>query len=122
MLNIAFGEPTLAVDTHVFRVANRTGLAPGRTVEAVEKKLGVRPDQVVELMALTGDKVDNGPGVPEAIRAFVFEPFFTTKPRGRGTGLGLSLVHATAAAHGGSVRVEDAPGGGARFTIELPAD
>jgi endonuclease-3 len=39
VLNIAFGEPTLAVDTHVFRVSNRTGLAPGKTVEAVEKKL-----------------------------------------------------------------------------------
>jgi endonuclease-3 len=39
VLNTAFGEPTIAVDTHIFRVANRTGLAPGKTVEAVEKKL-----------------------------------------------------------------------------------
>jgi endonuclease-3 len=39
VLNIAFGEPTLAVDTHVFRVANRTGLAPGKTPTAVEKGL-----------------------------------------------------------------------------------
>ena len=39
VLNCAFGEPTLAVDTHVFRVANRTGLAPGRTVRAVEDGL-----------------------------------------------------------------------------------
>jgi endonuclease III len=39
VLNVAFGEPTMAVDTHVFRVANRTGLAPGRTPEAVESKL-----------------------------------------------------------------------------------
>ena len=38
-LNIAFGEPTMAVDTHVFRVSNRTGLAPGKTVLDVEKKL-----------------------------------------------------------------------------------
>ena len=36
MLNVAFGEPTLAVDTHVFRVANRTGLAPGKTPLEVE--------------------------------------------------------------------------------------
>jgi len=36
VLNVAFGEPTLAVDTHVFRVSNRTGLAPGRTPLAVE--------------------------------------------------------------------------------------
>ena len=39
ILNTAFGEPTIAVDTHIFRVANRTGLAPGKTVLEVEKKL-----------------------------------------------------------------------------------
>ena len=39
ILNTAFGEPTIAVDTHIFRVANRTGLAPGKTVRIVEDKL-----------------------------------------------------------------------------------
>jgi endonuclease III len=39
VLNVAFGEPTIAVDTHIFRVANRTGLAPGRTPREVEEKL-----------------------------------------------------------------------------------
>jgi endonuclease-3 len=39
ILNTAFGEPTIAVDTHIFRVANRTGLAPGKTERAVEEKL-----------------------------------------------------------------------------------
>lgn len=39
VLNVAFGEPTMAVDTHIFRVSNRTGLAPGKTPLAVEKKL-----------------------------------------------------------------------------------
>jgi len=39
VLNVAFGEPTIAVDTHVFRVANRTGLAPGKTPEEVERRL-----------------------------------------------------------------------------------
>ena len=39
ILNTAFGQPTMAVDTHIFRVANRTGLAPGRTVRAVEDSL-----------------------------------------------------------------------------------
>ncbi len=63
---------------------------------------------------------DNGPGIPVESRERIFEPFFTTKPRGRGTGLGLSLVRATAAAHGGAVRVERAASGGARFVLELP--
>jgi len=39
VLNVAFGQPTIAVDTHIFRVANRTGLAPGKTPEEVERKL-----------------------------------------------------------------------------------
>ena len=37
VLNVAFGEPTIAVDTHIFRVSNRTGLAPGKTPLAVEQ-------------------------------------------------------------------------------------
>ncbi|HEX6834625.1 MAG TPA: endonuclease III [Rudaea sp.] len=46
VLNTAFGEPTIAVDTHIFRVSNRTGLAPGKTVRAVEDKLEkVVPDE-----------------------------------------------------------------------------
>jgi endonuclease-3 len=39
VLNVAFGEPTIAVDTHIFRVANRTGLAPGKDPEEVERRL-----------------------------------------------------------------------------------
>ncbi len=39
VLNVAFGEPTIAVDTHIFRVANRTGMAPGKTPDAVEAGL-----------------------------------------------------------------------------------
>ena len=46
VLNIAFGQPTIAVDTHIFRVGNRTGLAPGKTPRAVEEKLvAVVPDE-----------------------------------------------------------------------------
>ncbi|MDQ7969808.1 MAG: endonuclease III, partial [Oxalicibacterium faecigallinarum] len=39
VLNTAFGEPTIAVDTHIFRVSNRTGIAPGKNVDIVEQKL-----------------------------------------------------------------------------------
>lgn len=46
ILNTAFGEPTIAVDTHIFRVSNRTGLAPGKTVLEVEKRLvRLTPDE-----------------------------------------------------------------------------
>jgi endonuclease-3 len=46
VLNTAFGEPTIAVDTHIFRVSNRTGLAPGKDVRRVEDRLvEVVPDE-----------------------------------------------------------------------------
>ena len=61
---------------------------------------------------------DSGPGVPAAARDRIFEPFFTSKAKG--SGLGLSIVHAIVAQHGGTVEVDDAPGGGARFILRLP--
>jgi two-component system NtrC family sensor kinase len=63
---------------------------------------------------------DSGPGVPPAMRSRIFEPFFTTKSVGVGTGVGLSLCHSISASHGGSIVVDDAPGGGALFVVTLP--
>jgi len=51
VLNIAFGEPTIAVDTHIFRVSNRTGIAPGKDVAAVEKGLEARVPAAFKLHA-----------------------------------------------------------------------
>lgn len=51
VLNIAFGEPTIAVDTHIFRIGNRTGLAPGKTPLAVEKKLEKKTPEHYKLHA-----------------------------------------------------------------------
>jgi signal transduction histidine kinase len=63
---------------------------------------------------------DTGPGVPRDLRAKIFEPFFTTKPAGAGLGFGLALCHGLMESHGGSIAVDDAPGGGARFIVTLP--
>ncbi|MFS0738443.1 ATP-binding protein [Sphingomonas sp. 1P06PA] len=63
---------------------------------------------------------DNGPGVPEDQRARIFEPFFTTKDVGSGTGLGLAIAYGIVRAHGGEIMVDEAPGGGARFTLAIP--
>lgn len=61
---------------------------------------------------------DDGPGVPEDDRERVFLPFFTTKQLG--TGLGLANVHQIVDAHGGTIAVETAPAGGARFRVRFP--
>ncbi|MGP0032103.1 MAG: sensor histidine kinase [Acidimicrobiales bacterium] len=61
---------------------------------------------------------DAGPGFDEAVQDRVFEPFFTTKHSG--TGLGMAIVHRLVSAHGGTIRLENVPTGGARVTVELP--
>jgi signal transduction histidine kinase len=68
--------------------------------------------------ALSLGTEDTGPGIPEKERRRVFEALYST--RDDGTGLGLFLVDQIARAHGGTVRVETAPGGGAIVLLELP--
>jgi two-component system, cell cycle sensor histidine kinase and response regulator CckA len=63
---------------------------------------------------------DNGPGVPEDTRMHIWDPFWTTKEEGEGTGLGLAVVHAIVAEHGGHVSVSDTVASGARFEVRLP--
>jgi len=64
---------------------------------------------------------DNGPGIPPDLLARIFDPFFTTKPIGKGTGLGLSISDRLITDMGGSLSADNAPEGGARFTLRLPA-
>jgi two-component system, NtrC family, sensor kinase len=73
-----------------------------------------------------GDRVvttihDSGPGIPADVLPRIFDPFFTTRDVGKGTGLGLAIVYGIVQEHGGSIHAGNAPGGGASFTIELPA-
>lgn len=69
-------------------------------------------------MALLVD--DGGPGIPERARERIFEPFFSTRD-GHAGGLGLAISRRIVEEAGGHVRAEDAPGGGSRFRVELPA-
>ncbi|MFO7768058.1 MAG: ATP-binding protein [bacterium] len=61
---------------------------------------------------------DDGPGIASSVKEKLFDPFFTT--RKEGTGLGLSVAYAIIEAHGGTIRAEDRPEGGADFVLSLP--
>jgi two-component system, NtrC family, sensor kinase len=70
-------------------------------------------------MAVVGIR-DTGPGIPAEALGRIFDPFFTTKPVGEGTGLGLSISYEIVTKHGGEIRAEAPPAGGAVFLILLP--
>jgi signal transduction histidine kinase len=104
------GDPDLLCQVLLGLLAN--------AAEAVEPGGGIwlearAADTGVELVV-----ADSGPGVPAELRGRIFEPFFTT--RSRGTGLGLAVARQIVDAHGGQLAVDERPGGGARFRIQLP--
>jgi len=96
------------------RVAVRAARKPGEA--GAREGAGAGQEAAVRI-----EVEDNGPGIAPEIRGTLFEPFATTKEVGQGTGLGLAVCRGLVEAAGGTIGVEDAPGGGARFVIELPA-
>ncbi len=83
----------------------------------------VTVEAAAEAGAVTVTVTDNGPGVPQAERDAIWRRLYRgdASRSQRGLGLGLTLVKAVAEAHGGAASVEDAPGGGARFRLRVPA-
>ena len=81
-------------------------------IEIVARRDG---DQIVITIS------DNGAGLPDGLIDKIFEPFFTTKPVGEGTGLGLWISYGIAREHGGTLAAANRNGGGAVFTLMLPA-
>jgi two-component system, cell cycle sensor histidine kinase and response regulator CckA len=96
------------------------------TVDAVELPIASDQPAMPEAIALPPGRYicltvqDQGPGIAPENLDRVFDPFFTTKSVGRGTGLGLSVVHGILARHGGAIGVRSALGEGAAFSILLP--
>jgi signal transduction histidine kinase len=84
------------------------------------------PNQIIIQTILEGSEIkitiiDNGKGMPEAIKARIFEPLFTTKGVGKGTGLGLAIAYQIAVEkHGGRLEVRSELGQGTEFCIRLP--
>ncbi len=86
------------------------------TLELTQKQVGLQSFAVIAVR-------DRGPGVPLAQRERIFEPFYRlpgASEREGGVGLGLALVKSISERHGGTVRCEARPGGGATFVVELP--
>lgn len=121
-------------------IAVETDLAAVPSVKAEETKLeqavlnillnaiqSVKSNGRIEIKTFSDKGVvkivikDSGPGIPEDVLPRIFDPFFTTKPVGEGTGLGLSISAGIVNEHGGTIDVESSEGGGAAFTITLPA-
>ena len=79
-----------------------------------EMTIGLESDGDMARVTVT----DNGPGIDPAVAAQLFQPFITTKRTGMG--VGLSISRTIVEAHGGKIRVDPVPGGGARFSFTLP--
>lgn len=83
---------------------------------------GATVELVAEPEHLRLEVRDDGPGVAPEERSRIFDPFYTTKPPGQGTGLGLNIVYRLITRYQGSVHVDEAPEGGARFVVRLPRE
>ncbi len=117
-----FGRVLLNLFTNAFYAVQQRQKQAGPTVSLA----GYQPTVRVQTQCADGQAqirvIDNGTGMPDAVKAKIFQPFFTTKPTGEGTGLGLSLAYDIVTnGHGGTLSVTSREGEGTEFIVRLPA-
>ncbi len=123
-------EPTVSIDVadgvdEVLIDPDHLGRALGELVRNAAEAEGSSHIAVRVQIEASNDRLmvqvtDNGSGLTEHILTHAFDPFFSAKPAGRQPGLGLALARCLIEVHGGQVRLENGPGGGAQATIWLP--
>jgi two-component system cell cycle sensor histidine kinase/response regulator CckA len=107
ILNIALNARDVMPQGGALTITTRSeNVGPGRPI----------PEGKYVLVSI----IDTGSGMDEATRGHIFEPFFSTKPAGKGTGLGLTSVHAVVTQAGGYIQVTSHPGRGTRFDLYFP--
>jgi signal transduction histidine kinase len=122
------------------RIALRTAVAPGLPhlevdagqmeqvlLNLITNSIDAMPDggEILVTAGLSGDQVeiavsDSGSGIDPQHVSRVFDPLFTTKPRGKGTGLGLTIARDVVTAHGGTITVSSRRGEGTEVKVRLP--
>lgn len=100
-------------------VRNATDAMPSGG-EVVVRTRGPRLDGLGERLTAEVSVSDNGTGMPADVARRATEAFFTTKPPGKGTGLGLWMAHSFAFQHGGTVKIDTAPGQGTTVRLAFP--
>jgi CheY-like chemotaxis protein len=97
----------------------------GGTLTVTLKKVRVAPEPFEHSMLIPGEYAcltvaDTGIGIEKDVLARVFDPYFTTRPTGKGTGLGLAVVHGIVKSYRGDIRIYSEPGKGTECRVYLP--
>lgn len=119
----------LEADVGSVRLIGNAQALSSAIANLVDNALRMEPASGTVIVRVTGrdaesnvrlEVVDHGPGIPETDRSLVFDPFWRRDGKLPGTGLGLAIVAEVVRMHGGSVWIQDTPGGGATFILQLP--
>ena len=131
--NIGSGcEPVVADPTQIHQIVMNLAInafhameETGGTLTVTLKKVRMESDPSEHFVLIPGEYAclsvsDTGIGMGKEVLARVFDPYFTTKPTGKGTGLGLAMVHGIVKGYGGDIRIYSEPGKGTECRVYIP--